>query len=66
MAAAIAVLDLATHHQVPLLGSGRVRLALGDLITYGLFAMLGMAFHERHRVAPARPVLVRRARWRPP
>src|SRR4051794_11912421 len=57
-AVAIAVLDVSTHRHLPLLASGRVRLVLGDLIAYGLFAMLGMAFYERDQRVPARPLLL--------
>src|SRR5204863_2355824 len=42
MAVGIAVLDLSTHRHVPGLTSSTARLAAGDLVTYGLFAMLGM------------------------
>jgi CubicO group peptidase (beta-lactamase class C family) len=55
---AIVVLDISTHRAVPLLASGRVRVIVGDLVTYGLFAMLGIAFHERHHIAPPRKVLL--------
>jgi peptidoglycan/LPS O-acetylase OafA/YrhL len=58
MGLAIVVLDLSTHRHVPLLASGRVRVTVGDLVTYGLFAMLGMAFHQRHHIVPARNVLL--------
>lgn len=40
-------LELAAHHHVPTVGSGSVRVLVGDTIVYGFFALLGIRYARR-------------------
>src|SRR5947207_2734554 len=46
---AIAVLEAAGRHHLPVVGAGSVRVVVGDAVTYGLFVVLGMAYSRRRR-----------------
>ncbi|HVF76512.1 MAG TPA: serine hydrolase [Acidimicrobiales bacterium] len=44
---AIAQMEVASIFELPFLGDGDSRVVVGDLVTYGLFVVLGMAFRSR-------------------
>ena len=46
---AIAQLEVASLFELPFLGDGDSRVVVGDLVTYGLFVVLGMAYRSRRR-----------------
>ena len=52
----IVQLEVATATGVPFFGRGQPRVVLGDLATYGLFVVLGIA-HARRTTTPARRTL---------
>jgi len=55
-AVAIVQLEIGARFEVPIVGDGIGRMLVGDAITYGMFAMLGMAYAMRTR--PPRPGLL--------
>ncbi len=44
--AAIVVLELAPGAHLPVIGSGHGRVIIGDIVAYGLFAVLGIAYKQ--------------------
>jgi CubicO group peptidase (beta-lactamase class C family)/peptidoglycan/LPS O-acetylase OafA/YrhL len=59
LGAAIAALEVAGRHRLPFIGIGTTRVLVGDVITYGLFAILGMAYarRRRRRIRPLLPAI---------
>jgi peptidoglycan/LPS O-acetylase OafA/YrhL len=52
LAVAVAVVDLWTRGRLPLIRSGPAGVLFGDLLTYGLFVVLGMAHRRRRQPLP--------------
>lgn len=55
---AIAQLEIASLFELPFVGDGNARVVVGDLVTYGLFVVLGMAYRSRDRQPSAATSLV--------
>lgn len=46
---AIVQLEVASYFELPLIGEGETRVLIGDVVTYGFFVVLGMAYRLRRR-----------------
>lgn len=49
LGAALVAMEVAAEGSVPILHAGTARVLIGDFVTYGIFALLGMAYHARRR-----------------
>jgi CubicO group peptidase (beta-lactamase class C family)/peptidoglycan/LPS O-acetylase OafA/YrhL len=49
LALGVAVLELAARQHLPVVGDGTAHVLLGDVLTYGAFVVLGMAYQGRRR-----------------
>lgn len=57
LAFGIVALDVAAHRPLSVIGTGPSHALIGDILTYGTFAVLGMAYHRR-RWSPKPGVLL--------